>query len=290
MRIPFCPLPLEKAKTVSKIFYRFSKPFAGQKLRYQMKVAEINLDAREYVAITFFTAFFNFTISFVLLFIVSLRFVPLLDGFLLSLAFSGFIFFMVFMYLMMLPRAKMKKKIYDLERNLLHAVRHIYVMIKSGVPIFDSFVSVANSNYGGVSKEFAKIVNRVNSGDSLEKTLEDSSINNPSPFFRRVMWQITNGIESGADIADVMDSTIDYLSNEQRIAIRKYGAQLNPMTLMFMMFAVIIPTLGITFLIVLSTISGLNVTENMLWSLMIVVVVFQFMFLGMMKSRRPSII
>ena len=290
MRIPFCPLPLEKAKTVSKIFYRFSKPFAGQKLRYQMKVAEINLDAREYVAITFFTAFFNFAISFSLLFIVSLRFVSLINGLLLSLAFSGFIFFMVFMYLMILPRTKMRKKIYDLERNLLHSVRHIYVMIKSGVPIFDAFVSVSNSNYGSVSKEFAKIVNRVNSGDSLEKTLEDSSINNPSPFFRRVMWQIANGIQSGADIANVMDSTIDYLSNEQRIAIRKYGSQLNPMTLMFMMFAVIIPTLGITFLIVLSTLSGLNVTENMLWMIMIIVVVFQFMFLGMMKSRRPSII
>ena len=170
-------------------------------------------------------------------------------------------------------------------------------MIHSGSQTYEQYhqaigrhLGTAVNQYNLSSKEFAKIVNRVNSGDSLEKTLEDSSINNPSPFFRRVMWQIANGIQSGADIANVMDSTIDYLSDEQRIAIRKYGSQLNPMTLMFMMFAVIIPTLGITFLIVLSTLSGLNVTENMLWMIMIIVVVFQFMFLGMMKSRRPSII
>jgi len=141
-----------------------------------------------------------------------------------------------------------------------------------------------------VSKEFTKIVSRVNSGESLEKVLEDSSINNPSPFFRRVVWQIANGLQSGADIANVMNTTIDYLSDEQKIAIRKYGAQLNPMTLMYMMFAVIIPTLGITFLIVLSTISGLNVTEMMLWGILATITVFQFMFLGMMKSRRPAII
>ena len=290
MRIPFCPLPLKRAKSVAKYFYRFSRPLASEKMKHQLKVAEMDISARDYAAIAFFTAVFNFLISFSILFVVSLRFVPLLNGLALSLAFSGFIFLMILIYLMIHPRSLMKKKIYDLEKNLLHAVRHMYVMIKSGVPIYDAFVSVANNNYGNVSKEFSNIVNKVNSGESLVDVLEESSLNNPSAFFRRVLWQITNGIQSGADIAIVMGTTIDYLGNEQRIAIRRYGSQLNPMTLMFMMFAVVIPTLGITFLIVLSTISGLNVSENMLWGIMLVVILFQFMFLGLMKSRRPSII
>ncbi len=290
MRIPFCPLPVDKAKGISKIFYGFTRPFEKSKLQYELKVAEMNLTAREYMSIVFFTSLFNSLFAFLVLFIVSIRFVSLASGFFISSLFTFLIFFMVFMYLKIYPKIHVKKKVIDLEKNLLFSVRHMYVMIQSGVSIFNAIASVANSNYGNTSKEFKKIVSEVNSGKSLEDALEEASVNNPSPFFRRVIWQIVNGIKSGSNVSSVMESTVDYLANEQKIAIRRYGSQLNPLTLMFMMFAVIIPTMGITFLIVLSTLSGFNITENLLIMLLVFIIIFQFMFLGLMKSKRPGII
>ncbi len=290
MRIPFCPVPLNRAKKISKPFYRFTRRLATSKLEYELKVAEMGLNAREYAAITVFSSVFNSILSLLILFGASILFVSAAEAFVISSLFATIIFFMVFVYLRTYPRVKVRKKIINLERNLIHAVRHMYVMIRSGVSIFDSIVSVAGSKYGTTSNEFAKIVNEVNSGKSLEDALEEASINNPSSFFRRVIWQIINGIKSGSDISDIMESNTVYLSNEQRIAIKKYGAQLNPLSLMFMMFGIVIPTLGITFLIVLSILSGFNVTENILLVLLVFLLTFQFMLHGVVKSKRPSII
>jgi pilus assembly protein TadC len=115
-------------------------------------------------------------------------------------------------------------------------------------------------------------------------------LKNPSLYFRRSIWQLSNGIKAGSDVAIVLRSIIDNISAQQKIEIRRYGSKLNPMTLVYMMAAVIIPSLGVTFLIILSTFSGLVVSETMFWMILVFLALFQFMFIGIMKSKRPNII
>jgi len=79
------------------------------------------------------------------------------------------------------------------------------------------------------------------------------------------------------------------LSQEQRVRIRKYGSQLSPYALMYLMLTVILPTLGISFLIILSSFSGIQVPEAFFLMVWGVVVLFQIMFIGMIKSSRPSV-
>jgi hypothetical protein len=57
-----------------------------------------------------------------------------------------------------------------------------------------------------------------------------------------------------------------------------------------MMVAVIIPSLGVTFLMVLSSFAKIPVTEKMFWAILAFVAIFQFMFLGILKSKRPNLI
>ncbi|MBI4174844.1 MAG: type II secretion system F family protein [Candidatus Aenigmarchaeota archaeon] len=178
----------------------------------------------------------------------------------------------------------------DLERNLIYAVRHIYVQVTSGVPIFDAMLSVSEANYGTISKEFKIAVRNVNTGQPIEKALDDLALRNPSQYFRRTLWQISNGIKSGSDIGNILRNITDYISSEQKILIKLYGSQLNPLTLLYMMAGIVIPSLGITFLVVLSSFSGIPVTETMFWIILAFLLVFQFMFLGMIKSKRPNLI
>ena len=79
------------------------------------------------------------------------------------------------------------------------------------------------------------------------------------------------------------------MTNEQKVLIRKYGSQLNPLAMMYMMIDVIIPSLGITFLIIFSSFSGIPVSETMFWLILVSVAFFQFSFIGIIKSRRPSV-
>ncbi|MBI2076072.1 MAG: hypothetical protein HYT72_02375 [Candidatus Aenigmarchaeota archaeon] len=103
-------------------------------------------------------------------------------------------------------------------------------------------------------------------------------------------FKVFSGIKSGSDVGSILKSIIDNISSEQKIAIRRYGSQLNPLTLVYMMIAVIIPSMGITFLMVLSSFSGASFSESTFWFILAFLVIFQFMFLGLIKSRRPNIV
>jgi hypothetical protein len=97
-----------------------------------------------------------------------------------------------------------------------------------------------------------------------------------------------NSLKSGADIGNTIKQIVDNLAEEQRVAIKKYGSQLNPLTLMYMIFAVIFPTLGITFLLVLSSFVGIGIDlQLVLIGIILFLVMFQFMIIGLIKSKRP---
>ena len=291
MRIPFCPLPVNRAKVVSRKFYGIAEPIVKMSpgLKLELAQAEISLAEREYIGIVIFSSLFMSLMTFLPLLIVSMAVSPE-KGAAVSLSASLFLFLVTFMYLKKYPKLIVTKKVKDLERNLLYALRHIYVQVKAGVPVFDCLVSVATKNYGYASIEFKKAIDQVSSGVSIETALEELALNNPSLYFRRSVWQISNGLKAGSDIGSILKNIIENISSEQKIGIRRYGSQLNPLTLVYMMIAVIMPSLGVTFLIVLSAFSGLSVGQNMFWAILVFLIVFQFMFLGIIRSRRPNII
>lgn len=292
MRIPFCPLPIDRAKVVGRKLYGLVGPLAktSKGLGDTLSQAGIELDEREYLSIVLFTAIFISTIIFLPLLIVSISLAGVSTGILISVLIYAVFFFIIIQYLKMYPKLIIKRRVANLERNLIFALRDIYVQVKSGVSIFDTLVSVSSGSYGAVSKEFKEVIKAVNTGVPMDTALENLIIKNPSVYFRRVIRQISNGIKAGSDISIVMKSIIENMSAEQKIEIRKYGSKLNPLTLVYMMVAVILPAIGITFMIVLSTFSGLSISEPMFWGILLFLAIFQFMFIGIIKSKRPNLI
>ena len=124
-------------------------------------------------------------------------------------------------------------------------------------------------------------------------SITDSLVNliyrNPSVTFRRTIWHIINSIKAGVDIGGSLAVMLQNLSDEQMVNIRKYGSQLNPLALMYMMFAVIIPTMGLTFLLIFSMFAGFDFQPGFLILLIVGLVIFQFAFIGIIKSRRPQV-
>jgi len=290
-RVPFMPFSLQMARLIVKPFYglgnRLSKLFPGLNIR--LNQADIDISPREYLAIAFFALWFWTTIIFVLLLTFSL-FIVLPENFVYVLTIAPLaIGFLAFFYIVQYPMLIISKKIRDLDKYLLFALRHMQVQIKSGIPLFDGLVSISNGDYGLISEEFKKCVKKISTGLSETNALEELIFKNPSMYFRRVIWQITNAIRTGADLAGTLDAIVDNLANEQKVAIRRYGSQLNPLSMMYMMLAVILPSLGITFLVLLSTFSGFAVSEIIFWFILTILIVFQFSFVGLVKSRRPTI-
>lgn len=196
---------------------------------------------------------------------------------------------MFFFYGVLLPSFIVSKKVSNIDKNILFFLRHFLIEIKSGMSLYDCFYSIANSNHEVISEEFSEVVKAISMGIPDTEALEEMMIRNPSINFKRVIWQIINAIKSGADVNKIIEELVNEVSAEQKTKIRMYGSQLNSLALIYMMFSIIVPSIGITFLIILSFFSNFSVNTGILILLMIVVIVFQFMFLGIIKTKRPKI-
>ncbi len=290
-RIPVVPVPMEKAQEASKHLLNwgefFSNMFPG--LAFELEQSEFRFEPREWVALALFTALFYFSILFTALFVVLVAIrIELTRMMLVTLGASSVIGLVGFMYVIFYPKLYVNRKVNQIEKNLPYALHHLLIEVRSGVPLFNALVSISQSKYGLLSEEMKRAVEDISTGKSEIATLETLARRNPSLYFRRVMWQIVNSLKSGADIGNTMKQIVDNLAEEQRVAIKKYGSQLNPLTLMYMIFAVIFPTLGITFLLMISSFVGIGIDlQLVLIGIILFLVMFQFMIIGLIKSKRP---
>ncbi|MFA6907431.1 MAG: type II secretion system F family protein, partial [Candidatus Micrarchaeia archaeon] len=198
-------------------------------------------------------------------------------------ALAGVLFFSV-----AYPRYLVRKKVASIDRNLLFAARHLRIQTTAGTPLFESLVS-ASHGYGEVSEEFEKIVATVQVGTGLADALEDSALKNPSYYYNRILWQMSNAVKAGTDIGPVLSEIVDFLAEEQRIEMKNYGAQLNTLAIMYLMACIIMPTISLIFLMVISSFVDVPITNTVLLLILVALVFIQYMFIGIIESRRPNV-
>jgi flagellar protein FlaJ len=275
---------MKKTRKIGKLF---SPLFPSLEIR--LKQAEIQKSVDDYlgtaIVVSVFLLILMFSVVFSLNLILELPKEFFIFLAIIPIAISALAFF----YNMVYPNLIVSKRVNDIEKNLLFSLRHLLIEIKSGINIYDTFVSLSRSGYGAVSDEFGKVVKKISVGVPELDALEELMIKNPNINFRRIIWQTTNAIKSGSDLGNILEELVNEFSFEQRTNIRMYGSKLNSLALVYMMFAIILPSIGVTFLIILSFFSSLQINEGILVLIAILVMVFQFLFIGLVKSKRPKI-
>ena len=288
--IPFSFLPPSALRRASVgllgIGERIGKAFPG--LELELRESRLGYSLREYGAITALLCISYFVIFTLVVFAVTTKISK--SAFAIAPVVGAILALLVLMQLTMYPKILVKKKVRETEKNLIFALRTITVQLKSGVSLFDSMKVIAEGNYGQLSTEFRITLEKISTGTPQEEALEEMAAGVPSQFFRRSVWQMVSGLKDGANISSVMEELVRTMTSQQAIEIQKYGSDLRLLSLMYMMLGVIIPALGITFMIVLSSFPQIKVTELMYWGLLGAIIVGEFMFVGIMKSKRPSLL
>ncbi|MDO8427991.1 MAG: type II secretion system F family protein [Candidatus Diapherotrites archaeon] len=257
-------------------------------LKIELEQAGINYSTQTYLGIAsslfaVYASVFAVVFTGVLLFTGSMFwFLGIFAGILLGL--------LVGIQVVFFPKILIKRKVREIEQNLIYAVRTLLIQVKSGVGLFQAMNIVAEEEYGVLSQEFKKTVQKINSGIHQDDALQEMALDNPSPSLRKVIWQIINGIKGGAEISYVLQESLNSMVRDQLIDIRKYGSQLRLDSLIYMMIGVILPALGLTFLIVLGSIPQIQITEIFFWGLLAGVIIMNYFFIGIMKSRRPALL
>jgi len=195
-----------------------------------------------------------------------------------------------FFYSMLLPTVKMKQREREIDRELVFAGRQMLIELKGGVPMFDAMLGITR-DYGEVSKEFNKIVEKITLGVPADIAMQEVSNQNPSSAFRRVILQLVNSLRSGSDVAKALEVALEQISKEQVIALKEYGQKLNPLVMFFMIFGIILPSLGVALAIIMLAFIGTGVKipgNYMLGGAFVLLAGMQFMFITMIDSSRPK--
>ena len=293
-KIPFLIMPFDVLKKISKPFSSISREISKffPYLKEHLRTLDMQVDPVVYINTCLLaTTFFYFFISLILIIFLFLLDVGNYIGIslIISIPLSLFILLRQLTY----PKLLSNRRIRNIDRNLLPALQHIIINLNSGIPLFNTLVAISAEDFGEISVEFKKAIKKINAGEPQLDVLNDMADKNPSLFFRRAMWQLVNGMKSGADVAGVISDVINALAEEQLIQIENYGGKLRSLAMFYMMVAVILPSLGMTFLVVIFSFIGTTsetVTKIIFWSLYVFVIFSQIMFLGMVKSIRPTLL
>ncbi|MBN1923716.1 MAG: type II secretion system F family protein, partial [Nanoarchaeota archaeon] len=195
-------------------------------------------------------------------------------------------FFSLFNFINM-PKLQLLKRGKEIDVSLLFALRHMLIKVKSGIPLFDSMVGIAYGDYGVVSSEFKKMIRDIEGGTNEIVALEKIGFHNPSSFFRRFVWQMTNSLRAGTDVAKTLEVIVKSIEDERYLEVKAFGSRLSPIALMYIMFTIIVPALGTTFLTVFSSFFGGAIPEYVFYFIPVILLFSNLLFMNIIGSTRP---
>ena len=288
--IPFSILPAPIVFSLAKKMVGIGSLVSAMNpsLKIDLLQADIKITPKEYGAVAFIVSTSNMIMIALMFMIFGALFkqsIPLFIVIGVALILFGASFFSV----LMMPRVNATKRVRSLDNNLIPSLRQLLIEVRSGVTLFQAMSSVTEG-YGEVSVEFKRIVEHINVGVSESEALNEASKRNSSFKFRRVLWHISNSLTVGSDIAVSLSDMIDELTKEKMDDIRRYGQELNPWTMMYMMLAVVIPSLGITIAAIILSFLNISLPKLIvLPGVIIFLIMFQMFFINFVKSRRPTV-
>jgi len=250
-----------------------------------LKMAEIDETKENFIKKIFMSSFYMTFSVYIFIDLILLK-----NGKSILIPTIGFpiVFILFFFYMNNYLYVKKLNKSREIDKNLIFLGRHMIIAMSSGIPIYNALLSVS-TDYGEASKEIKKIINDTELGKSLEDAIRERAMLTPSRNMKRILWQILNSLRTGTDISSSLTSVINQLSNEQMINIKNYGKKINPIAMFYMVLAVILPSLGISMLIIFSSFFPIPFDFKMLIFIGLFLSLIQLMFVSFVKSIRPVV-
>ena len=205
-------------------------------------------------------------------------------------AFSVFVlaFIMTAVFMLNTPAVYIRKRQKEIDKEVLFAGRYLLVKMQSGIPFFNALTE-ASKSYGVSSKYFKEIVDDITMGTAIEDALEKAVEYNASEKFKMILWQVLNSLKTGVDTTGSLKSTLDEITKEQSLEIKRYGKKLNSLAMFYMLIGIVVPSLGMAMFIVLTSFLTIKLKLGHLLIITMLLAFMQFMFISMFRSIRPNV-
>ena len=171
---------------------------------------------------------------------------------------------MTYTFLIYYPQIKEKNSYADLNQELPYALRHMSIELKSGKGLHDTMLTIKNSNYGSLSKEFTRVLEEIKFGKQTEESLQEMSHRVNSEGLSRTIHQIIGTLRVGGNLANSLDIIAKDISFETQIKLKEYSQKLNSFILIYTFIAILAPVIILIMLMAGSTVMGDVVSGNLL--------------------------
>ncbi|TAL55538.1 MAG: hypothetical protein EPN86_03290 [Nanoarchaeota archaeon] len=254
-------------------------------LKLQLRRAHIRELPSKFVRKAVFSAIYlSAALSFVTFLFVQRFRAPLL--FIPAVGLLSFVFGLLF--LMNTPTGIIRKRERETDEEILFVGRYILVKLESGEPLYNTLIDAAKMK-GASAKYIKEIVDDISTGKPLEKAIEDAWEFNSSEKFRRILFQILSALKTGTELAPVLKSTLRSLTYQQILEVKEYGKKLNTYMMFYLILACILPSLGVTMLVVFSSFIRLDLQQSSLFVIIFFLALVQAAFILVIKASRPAV-
>ena len=254
-------------------------------LKSELRIAHMSYTPTQYINKNLKTnAMFAFLFTILFFFVLQkaeLSLVLLLPIFII-------LFVLFFEYSLLKVRAKIRKREREINKEVLFVGRYLLVKLYSGRPLLNALMETAEGR-GVASKYIKEIVNDIDTGSTIEDALNNAMIYSPSDKLRRILFHINNALQLGIDVTRPLESVLEEITKEEEIEIKKYGKKLNTLVIFYMLTAVIVPSLGLSIFIVISSFIKFPIDLRTMLVFTFFIVILQFVFIALFKSVRPMV-
>ena len=183
------------------------------------------------------------------------------------------------------PKYRIKSRTIEINQMLPYALRHIATQLSSGIGLPETLTSVSQAGYGALSREFARLIQDMQTGVSMDGALSAMDKRIESEPLRRALRQIQRTLRTGGDLSSVLSDLADETSFDLRMKLRDYTQSLNVMTMIYMFASAVIPSMLIVLLIVMQFMGGGAFSTSVIALLYLFVIPFLLFYLVMTFKR-----
>ncbi len=257
-------------------------------LEHDIKSIDRNLSPRVYVMNSLLSSFaFGIVVGIAVFLIFGIN---LFEKFIAGFGAFLYVSFSVFMINVIFPKLKIRDIANAINKELGFAIRDLLIQLKGGVSLYEAMISIAEGGYGELSKMFKRVIFLVNSGYTDSAALQKVALESKSDFLRKIIWQLANGVEKGGNLSSLLESISTYIDRYNERTIKSYLSTMNMVILIFFLIGITLPSLGIVFLVVLSSVGGIPLDIFTLMLMLFVSLFMQATILYYIRSLKPPIL
>ncbi len=184
--------------------------------------------------------------------------------------------------------SQISKRAAEIDKDVLFAGRFLLVKLNSGKGLIEA-LDDASESYGVANQYFQEIVQDIDLGTPVEEALEKATRTCPSEKMQKILFQITNALNIGIDVTQILESVLDDIAHSQLLEIEDYGKKLSSVALFYMLFAVVLPSLGLALSIVMASLVSLNIGTGAFVAMAFILVMIEVFFITIFKHIRPDV-